>query len=201
MELTIIGKKGVGKTLFMLQFAEYIAEENGFDCIYNSDQGVHLRKVSDLGDALSVYNKGIKKQNLPQCVTLYTRGQKKYLKLSEAYSLDDSLQSNNEHRKNTKKTLEKILNSNYLIHIVDSTQLVKKGLDPINYELFQLGKRKKFYIMLLSKTDLTTEMTTFKELKQKLDTYVYPISAKYKEGFFHVYQSVNSVMKEPVLSR
>lgn len=201
IEFVIAGKRSVGKSFFMLQFAEYIANENGYDCLYQSDKGVQLRKISDQGTAMDIYNKGSKNGDLPKCITLFHKPQEKLFKFTDTYSLHDGIQCNQQERKQIKQSLQKIVESEYLIHILDSNQLEKRGLDELNQELYNIGKRKRCYIMLVNKADTTNTVTKVAELQKKLGVPLFPVSVKYKEGFFHVYQSIRSILKEQVLGR
>ncbi len=201
IEIVLTGKREVGKTLFMLQFAEYIAEENGFDCLYQSEQGVHLKKVSDRIKAWDIYHKGVQKQYLPQSICLFDKAQKKHFKFTDTYGLTDGISYHKEERRKIKHTLETVIQSRHLIHMIDYKQIEKRGLDPIDQELYQLGKNKHFYLMVLNKSDMDASMAKFTDFQKRLKIPMLPVSSMYKEGFFHIYQQIRTIVREPALSR
>ena len=201
IEFIISGKKEVGKTLFMLQFADYIAAENGFDCVYKSDTGVQLRKISDSGSIMDIYNKGIRKNSLPYSVTMYDKSQKKVYKFTDTYSLRDIIPNNHQQRKHIRETLRTIIESNNIIHLIDHNYINKKCLDTIDNELYNIGRHKSFYMLLLNKTDISNTMIKYPDFQKKIKLSILPISAKYKEGFFHVYQQIKSYCEAPAISR
>ncbi|OEH84804.1 hypothetical protein BHU72_08195 [Desulfuribacillus stibiiarsenatis] len=201
IEFLITGRKEVGKTLFMLQFSEYIAKENGYDCLYQSSKGVQLRKISDIGNAIKIYNEDIGKNNLPKSITMSTHSKDKLLKFTDTYGLIDGIQYNSIDRQNIKTSLQAIMECDNLIHIIDHNNLDKKSLDPIDLELYNIGKQKRFYMMLINKTDLEKTMLKFQDYKKKTKLPIHPISSIYKEGFFHVFQQIKTVMQQPLLGR
>lgn len=195
----IVGRPNVGKTSFVINFAEYmglkklkihVKQPAGFTSIKNY-------MIKDARNIL-ISEKPNFTKNI-QIIKLEIPAGKinKSLKLIDSCGLENGIHSDENIRKSMAVTLKKITKTKLILHIIDINKLIeninnKEILSTIDKMIFKYTKSDKNYAILLNKIDLIDSIKNELELiKRRLDfEYIIPISAVNQTGFQKVKEMV-----------
>lgn len=189
----IVGKPNVGKTLFMLNFAQYLHLEtvNIYLIYYNGvieNKSYKITQAKELLSSVSPF-KTMCLQVLEVDIPMGKGKQR--IQVIDSSGLTDGIHMNVEMRKAMAQTLSAIQESNIILHLFDISSLFydssDHGISKVDYQLAEFGHSKNGYVILANKIDLIPNKRPIVEL-QKLfpDHYVIPISAKTGLGFSEV---------------
>lgn len=190
---TIIGKTNVGKTLFFINFAEYlgvkflVVEFINHEGIKTTQKIYSKSAISELIDNKIHKTRGI--QSLYIDVPI-GKGKKK-IKMVDTVGLIDGIHPDINMRKAISQTLSIIRESDIILHLIDASATVDKdlpnALGEIDYQIAQFGQLKRGYAILANKMDLTGSELGLNKIKQEFaGNLIIPISALYKKGFKEV---------------
>ena len=189
----IVGKPNVGKTLFMLNFAQFLHMETvNIQLIYPNgvieNTSYSIPRAKELLSSVSPY-KTICLQVLEADVPMGKGKQR--IQVIDSSGLTDGIHMNVDTRRAMAQTLSAIRESDIILHIFDISSLFydhpSYGISKVDYQLAEFGRIKNDYIILANKVDLIPNKGPVVQLqKQFPDHNVIPISAKTGTGFGEV---------------
>ena len=190
---TIIGKTNVGKTMFFINFADYLGLKS-LEMELTNHQGVKQRQRYSLKGAVSQLTDKNPHKTL-QCQTLVVdiplgKGKKK-IQLIDTVGLIDGIHSDEDIRRAISKTLSVIRESNLILHLVDASVAgaidIPNAFGEVDYQVAQFAQLRRGYAVLANKMDLPGAEVGLKKIKQEFyGNIILPISAMYKRGFKEV---------------
>ncbi|TCO79778.1 GTPase [Marinisporobacter balticus] len=189
----IIGKPNAGKTLFMLNFAEYIGLTDVEIKFIQNKRNVDIKKLSiEEAKQLLSSNKPYKTTCL-QSMTLeipVLKG-KKEIGIMDSSGLIDGIHQDVQVRRAMAQTLGAIEESDIILHMIDLSKInpdnIIGSLGEVDYQLSKYGFTKEGYVILGNKIDLLERKTPLIYLQKEFqEHYIIPISALNKNGFSEV---------------
>lgn len=189
----IIGRPNAGKTLFMLNFAEYLGFENIKIKFVNHDHEIQMEEYT-IATAREILSSDTPyKTTCLQSIELdfpVFKG-KKTVEILDSSGLIDGIHHNIRMRRAMAQTLAAIKESEMILHIIDISNLMDGNLmemiGEVDYQLAQYGIIKEGYVILGNKIDLLESRTPIVRLQKEFpDHYIIPISALTKQGFGEV---------------
>ncbi len=187
----VVGRPNVGKTTFVVNFAEYMGLEN-LKIHVKQPAGYTSIKNYAIEDARNIlisdqpnFTKNI------QIVKLEVPAGKikKTLKLIDSCGLKNGIHSDPEIRKSMAKTLKKITNTNLILHMIDIKNINNNHedniLSSVDKMIFKYSKIDKSYALLINKIDLIDSVpNTITFIKNKLNfDLIFPVSSVNQKGF------------------
>ncbi|MGB9977274.1 GTPase [Thermovenabulum sp.] len=191
-QLTIIGKPNVGKTLFLINFAEFLGiKELEFEV--SSLDGLKMIKRYSIKKALEeLVDNNIHKtrQIYSIIINVPLNKGKKTVKFIDTVGFIDNIHPEKDIRKGIAYTLQLIQQTDIILHIIDSSAIDKNlpnSLSDIDFTIAKFAEIKKGYCILANKIDLPEGKENFEKIRILFrGNLVIPISAKYKKGFKEV---------------
>lgn len=192
-ECVIIGKTNVGKTLFVINFAEYLGcKILKVESVYpDGRQFERLFSIKEatlkLTDSNPHKTKCLHKIN----VTIPVGKKKKRVLIIDSCGLIEGIHPEEEIRKAISQTLALVRDSKIILHMIDASAVEKKGtlnsLGEVDYQIAQFAQLRSGYAILANKMDLLESKNGLNKLKGEFPAnYIIPISALYKRGFKEV---------------
>jgi len=190
---TIIGKPNVGKTMFLINFAEYLgAKALNVDLLY-SDGTKNSINLSSKTAVLRLVDENPHKTRCIQEITLNVpmgKGKKK-IKIVDTAGLIEGIHPDVDVRKAISQTLSIIRDSDLILHIIDAPAAKSKDLPSsmgeVDYQIAQFAQLKRGYAILANKMDLPAANEGLDKIKEEFPGHlILPISALYKRGFKEV---------------
>jgi len=189
----IIGKPNVGKTLFLINFSEYLGYKN-VELKKVAYDGSTSSKVFSIKDAKIALSSGtaFKTHSLQSLqIDIPSIKGKKTFEFFDSSGIIDGIHGNFHFRKAMAQTLSLIAECDILLHIIDISALEQKnsisGMGEVDFQLAKYGQNKGNYLMLANKIDLLERRTLLIQLQKDYpDIYIIPISALTKQGFNEV---------------
>ena len=192
-ECLVIGKANVGKTLFVINFAEYLGLEqievmisfpNGFSTVKSYSTPQARRELTGPGAHKTRCLQSIK-------LEIPARKGRKRVKITDTTGLMDAIHHDVEIRRAIAQTLNTVRQADTIIHMVDVHNLPGANapalLAEIDYQVAQFAQMRGRYCMLANKIDLPGARENLRRVLRELPgQYVIPISALYKRGFKEV---------------
>lgn len=190
---TIIGKTNVGKTVFLINFADYLGLKTLEIEKLNTD-GTKGRERINSRAALSklVDGKTHKTRNIQAITVDIPMGKgKKKIQLVDTAGLIDYIHPDSNIRKAISQTLSIVRESELIIHIIDAPAADKKDLPNamgmVDYQVAQFAQLKRGYVILANKMDLPGAKDGLKKITQEFSGHlIIPVSALHKTGFKEV---------------
>lgn len=189
-KIVIIGRPNAGKTLFMINFAEYL----GLNRIYLSQEfpdGKILNREMSIDAARRTLSSEEKFNT--QCVQkieikIPVYKGKKQLKLLDTSGFDDGIHPSLKVRNGIIQTIEKIKEADIILHIIDISLLSNRNIiSQISRQIIDYGMTRRGYVLIPNKIDLDNNQVGLNRIKDEYPkTYMISISAKYKDGFDEV---------------
>ncbi|WP_053957288.1 GTPase domain-containing protein [Inediibacterium massiliense] len=182
----IIGKPNAGKTLFLLNFAEYI----GLKKVKIEHTKINHKvdtKEYDLEEAKKILSSPIPyKTQCLQSIKLeihMIKGKKEII-MMDSSGFTDGIHKDIQIRRAMAQTLEQIQNSHVIFHVFDLTD---DHIEEVDEQLAKYGMTQGGYVILGNKIDLLDRKDEIIKFQRKfINHYVIPISALTKEGFREV---------------
>ncbi|MCT4618745.1 MAG: 50S ribosome-binding GTPase [Marinisporobacter sp.] len=189
----IVGRPNAGKTLFMINFAEYVGLKHLEIKFLGKDKSLDYQRYT-IEEAREILSSDIPyKTNCLQSIEIkipVLKG-KKTLSLMDSSGLIDGIHKNIQIRRAMAQTLGAITESNMILHMIDASQIdeknIKNSIGEVDYQLAQYGLIKEGYMILANKVDLLERKTPIIQLQKEFpDHYIVPLSAQTREGFGEV---------------
>lgn len=190
---TIIGKTNVGKTLFLINFAEYFGVKS-LDMEFINNEGFKTSEKIYPKTAISrLVDENPHKTLCIQAVTVNIpigKG-KKRIRIIDTAGFIDGIHPDAEIRKAISQTLTIIRDSDIILHIIDASAAKHKDLPSsmgeVDYQIAQFAQLKRGYAILANKIDLPGAEQGLAKIKQEFTgNVIFPVSALYKRGFKEV---------------
>ncbi len=186
----IIGKSNVGKTLFMINFAEFLGLEKIY-IIQEFPDGKKLNREMSIEAAREYLSSSSKYKT--QCIqsidiSIPVYKGKKEIKIMDTSGLIDGIHPDISIRSGIIQTLERLHTCDIIIHIID-VSLLTQGilLSQIDRQIIEYGISRRGYILLANKIDLDKAKIGLNKLKKDYEeVYILPMSALYKTGLDEV---------------
>ncbi|MDD4568834.1 MAG: 50S ribosome-binding GTPase [Tepidanaerobacteraceae bacterium] len=190
---TIIGKTNVGKTLFLINFAEYLGVKLFNIELINKDSKKILYKINSKNAISRLVNEQPHKTRCVQAIEVNIpvgKGKKK-IRLIDTTGFIDGIHPEVEIRKAISQTLTIIRDSDIILHIIDASTVYHKdlpsSLGEVDYQIAQFAQLKRGYVILANKMDLLGAEKGFLKIKEEFSgNLILPVSALYKRGFKEV---------------
>ncbi|QEK12172.1 GTP-binding protein HSR1 [Crassaminicella thermophila] len=189
----VIGKPNAGKTLFILNFAEYLGFKNIEIKSIKNDEKVEVKKYST-EEAKRILSSSVPyKTTCLQSIEIeipILKG-RKIIKIIDSSGLIDGIHKDVKIRRAMGQTLGALRESDIILHIIDISKLnynnVIESIGEVDYQLIKYGAIKEGYAILGNKIDLLERKTPIIQLQKEFsDHYIIPISALLKRGFGEV---------------
>jgi 50S ribosomal subunit-associated GTPase HflX len=196
----IIGKANTGKTLFLINFAEYLGLSKITLNIMRRE-GPALRKTYTIKDAKEYLSDHtpFKTQNI-QYITIEIPAVKKYktIHLVDSGGLTEEIHGQHSIRKSMADTLFYLKKANTILHFVDPSSVFKRNISTpgqIDFNIASYGTMKGNYAIIANKMDLPESQTGLKEIKKLFpNNLIIPVSALNKIGFEEVKAFVSNTI-------
>ncbi|AEE91471.1 GTP-binding protein HSR1-related protein [Tepidanaerobacter acetatoxydans Re1] len=189
----IIGKTNVGKTLFLINFAEYLGVKSfNIEFVNNTGSKTSEKIIPQTAVSYLVDKNPHKTRCLQSIIINVPVGKgKKKIKIVDTSGFIDGIHPNIEIRKAISQTLTTVRDSDIILHIIDASAVKNKDLPSsmgeVDYQIAQFAQLKKSYAILANKMDLPGANEGFEKIKQEFSgNLIFPISALHKTGFKEV---------------
>ena len=188
----VVGRPNVGKTCFVLNFAEYMGlkklklhlrQTAGYTTIKNY-------KIEDAREEL-VSDKMNFTDNLQFVKLKIPVGKiEKDVKIIDSCGLKNGIHPDQKIRKAMAATIRNLTNSNLILHIIDVSSIDindEKLLSPIDKMILNYSSLNNNYAILINKIDIPEYKSNIDIIKNQYSSiYMIAISALYKKGFKEV---------------
>ncbi|PWK15683.1 GTPase [Tumebacillus permanentifrigoris] len=193
----VIGRTNVGKTIFCINFAEFLGLQR-MDVYFQLPDGTTRQRKFDLHSARQELS-GVEAHHTRslQSISLeLPRGKgMRQFKLTDSTGLTDGIHPDLEMREAMAQTLQELRHADCILHLVDACEVMKvggvKNLGELDLQIAEVGGRKSGYLCLANKVDLPDGQRGFKLLEKEFKGLnLLPISALYRQGFREVKEHV-----------
>ncbi|NLJ24763.1 MAG: GTPase domain-containing protein [Firmicutes bacterium] len=193
----IIGKANVGKTLFAINFADYLQVTRLEIEFTPPGEKTHCRSLSRK-EALQELTGTTPHQTLGlQCIQIQMPGLKgkKRFSLMDTSGLTEGIPDETNIRRAMAQTLAEVREAAIILHMIDASSHGKSGaieaMGQVDWQVAQFGGMRKGYAVLANKMDLPEAAAGLRQIREELPGHlVLPISALHKTGFAEVKQFV-----------
>lgn len=185
----IIGNVNVGKTLFLINFANYIGIKE-LNIVHSFIDKPDYSKKYTINEAIKQLSSdnmhttiGSQRINL----TLNIGKGKRTLELIDTTGLFEGIHPEENIRKGMAKTLSYLTNSNLILHVMDSwwyQNVFNENMVELDLQISEYARLIKGYCILANKIDIDIEGIGLARIKEQFaGNHIFPISAKEKIGF------------------
>lgn len=193
----VVGRTNVGKTIFCVNFAEFLGLHR-LDVYYQLPDGTTRQRKYDLSSARhELSGLGQHKTRSLQSIRLDLPGGKgsRKFKLTDSTGLADGIHPDRGLREAMAQTLAELQTADCVLHLVDLGEVAKTGglraMGELDVQIAELGGYKDGYALLANKMDLPEAKKGLAMIREEMgDTRIIPISALYRQGFREVKEYV-----------
>lgn len=193
----VVGRPNVGKTMFCVNFAEFLGLQR-LEVYYQLPDGTTRQRKYDIPSARhELSGLGLHKTRFLQSIQLDLPGGKgtRKFKLTDSTGLTDGIHPDRNLRESMAQTLAELQQANCILHMVDLGEIVKTGglklLGELDFQIAELGTYKSGYALLANKSDLPEAKKGMQILREEIgDLRILPVSALYRKGFREVKEYV-----------
>jgi predicted GTPase len=187
----IVGRPNCGKTMFALNFAQYLGSKSVAITAKSPDGILNCRHFSieeakrELCSALGNKTRALQSMALKMTIGKTALN----FKLTDTCGVSEEIHKEENVRKAMAQTLGAVREASFIIHLVDLAAMAQSdnGHNTIDQEFYQYGSYRKAYLMLANKIDLPAAR---ENLTQLICAYpaikIIPVSALYGQGFDEV---------------
>lgn len=193
----VVGRTNVGKTLFCLNFAEYLGLKR-LEVYYQLPDGTCRQRKFDPSTARQeLSGVGHHKTRGLQSIQLELpmgKGSRQF-RLTDTTGLTDGIHPERNLRDAMAQTLYEMKWADCILHLVDLVEIVRAGgfraLGELDLQIAHFGKHKKGYALLANKIDMVDVKKGLSYVRKDLpEQVVLPVSALYRQGFREVKEYV-----------
>lgn len=189
----IIGKANAGKTLFLINFAEYLGARSLRLSVERSDGSASEASFS-LTDARKTLVDAVPHKTLGlQTLTLSVPGGKtvRRLQLSDSAGLTEDIHEASDVRRAMAQTLRYLRHAGMVLHVVDASQVGQEGaveaMGEVDLQIARYAPERGPYAIVANKMDLPLAKQGLQTILQTFrGKLVLPVSALEKRGFREV---------------
>jgi len=191
--IIVVGQPNAGKTLFCLNFAEFLGMQSVTINFESFERGCSSRVIS-LSEAKSLLVGEREHQTLDlQSIVMtipWGKGRKEF-ELIDTTGLADRIDFEPHIRRAMAQTLHCMRQADVIFHVLDCTKVAQlgflKGIGEIDYQIAEFGQLKKGYVLLANKIDLPQAKEGLARIAMEFPGHrVIGISALTKHGFKEV---------------
>ncbi|BCJ85722.1 GTPase [Effusibacillus dendaii] len=193
----VLGRTNVGKTMFCVNFAEFLGLHR-LEVYFQLPDGTTRQRKYDLMSARhELSGLGQHKTKSLQSIQLDLpkgKGTRKFT-LTDSTGLSDGIHPDPELRNAMAQTLAELHSADCVLHLVDPNEIAKAGsfhrLGELDLQIAELGGFKEGYVMIANKMDLPEAEKGLSILRKELgNKKIIPVSALYRKGFSEVKEYV-----------
>jgi hypothetical protein len=193
----VLGRTNVGKTLFCINFAEYIGLSK-IDVYFQHPDGSKRQRKFDIAEARhELSGLGQHRTRCLQSIQLELpqgKGSRQFM-LTDSTGLAEGIHPNRDIRYAMAQTLEELRFADCILHMVDVGVSANSDSNPdisdIDRHISEYGQTRFGYALLVNKVDLPGSEQKVKWIQQELKPKaLIPISALYRKGFREVKEYV-----------
>lgn len=190
-ECAIVGKPNAGKTLFLVNFAEFLGLRE-LELTVNQPGGPSLKRRFTTESARRELVSPRPHETLALQsaeVKLPVRKTVRLVQLTDTSGLVDGIHDSPEVRQAMVQTLKKLRNADLIIHLVDADRAANgdEAVTELDFQIARYASRRGGYLVLANKMDRPGAIQGYRRLKILMKGYpVLPISALYRQGFKEV---------------
>lgn len=193
----VVGRTNVGKTLFFLNFAEYLGLKR-LDISYQLPDGTTRQGKFDPSRARQeLSGLGVHKTRALQSLELSLpqgKGMRQF-RLTDSTGLVDGIHPDKRLREAMAQTLAEMHEADCILHMVDLAEISRaetaSALRDLDRQIAEYGQAKRGYALLANKMDAADVKRGLLFLHQELPGQeIIPISALYRQGFREVKEYV-----------
>lgn len=193
----LVGRTNVGKTLFCLNFAEYLGLK-GLEVYFQLPDGTKRQRKFALPEAREELSSvGLHHTRSLQSINLQLPMKKgvRQFRMTDSTGLTDGIHPDPDLRKAMAQTLVELQSADSIFHLVDIQQVQEaggfKGLGELDLQIAEYGRQKQNYVLLANKVDVPAAKAYLPNLLQQIPAVpCIPISAKFRQGFREVKEHV-----------
>lgn len=183
----VIGRSNVGKTAFVLNFAEYLGL-NRVEIIFNYPDGFSTKQAFRLDHARQeLIGSGQHKTRCLQAVeiTVPAGKTKKTILLTDSSGFSEGIPGDQAVRRAAAQTLLEIKRAPLVLHMLDASS--QGAVGEVDRQIASYADTRGGYVILANKMDLPQAREGLERIRRQFTRQlVIPISALYKRGFKEV---------------
>ncbi len=183
----VIGRTNVGKTAFVLNFADYLGADK-VDIIFNYPDGFSTRQGFTLSTArIELVGQGPHTTRCLQSMELDIKAgkAKKRVVMTDSSGFADGIASEEQVRKAVAQTLLAIRAASLVLHVIDASSPGAVG--EVDRQIARFAETRGGYFILANKMDLAGARDGLERIRAQFPSQlVLPISATEKRGFREV---------------
>ncbi len=189
----VIGKTNVGKTLFTLQFADYLGI-NSLEVAFEEPSGERSVRTYDLKTAIKELSSSEPHQTRRlQSIRLELpvgKGVKRF-DIIDTSGLMEGIHTDASVRRAMAQTLAAVRDADLILHLVDASRAgeagVLRAVGEVDYQVAQFAQIRDGYLILANKVDLPGAERGLERIKMEFSGHpVVAISALNRQGFREV---------------
>ena len=189
----VIGKANVGKTLFTLQFADYLGIDR-LEITFEEPSGKRSSRTYDLKTAIEELSSPEPHQTRRlQRIRLELpvgKGVKRF-DIIDTSGLMEGIHTDASVRRAMAQTLAAVRDADLILHLVDASRAAQDGVvravGEVDYQVAQFALAREGYLILANKVDLPGAERGLERIRQEFAGHpVVPISALSRQGFREV---------------
>lgn len=189
----IIGKTNVGKTIFAINFADFLGVDT-LEIIFEEPSAKRYRQTLSVKEALDRLTSDQPHQT--QCLQSIRlelpvgKGVKRF-DIVDTSGLMEGIHSDAKVRKAMAQTLAMVREADLILHMVDAAKAGREGavksLGDVDYQVAQFAQMREGYLILANKIDLPQASLGLERIRSEFSGHaVLPISALHRRGFREV---------------
>mgnify|MGYP002409534442 CR=1 FL=1 len=183
--LLITGRTNAGKTLFLLNYAEYMGYKNiKINFKTDSRENIKEKSISYFRDTIVSSSPYTTKSLQIANINLSNKNNV----FIDSPAISSSISYEQSVRNGMAQTLSLIRENNLILHIIDASCILNyKDIDDVDMAMYKLGKKRGNYIVLANKADIKGSIMGVNVLSENLvGVKIIKISALNKTGFNNV---------------
>lgn len=189
----VMGKTNVGKTLFVLNFADYLGLRRLTVTVRQPDHTVQTRNVQ-LQPAIKEWVSDLPHHTKAMHSIVLElpvgKGVKRF-EMVDTSGLTEGIPKDLAVRRAMAQTLALVREADLVLHVVDASQASTKGavqaLGEVDFQVAQFAQMKGGYLILANKMDLPAAREGLERIRREfVGHHIIPISALTREGFREV---------------
>lgn len=189
----VMGKTNVGKSLFVINFADYLGLKTFPVTVRQPDHGAQTQNWTLQEAAREWVSESSHQTRALHSVQLELpvgKGVKKF-ELVDTSGLIEGIPKELAIRRAMAQTLAAVREADLVLHVVDASQASVKGaiqaIGEVDFQVAQFAQMKGGYLILANKMDLPASREGLERIRREfVGHHVMPISALTREGFREV---------------
>ncbi|NLY54006.1 MAG: GTP-binding protein HSR1 [Firmicutes bacterium] len=187
MQCLVIGRTNVGKTAFVLSFAEYLGV-NRVEITFNYPDGFSTKQAFSINQARQeLIGQGPHKTRCLQAIEVQVPvgKTKKTIRLTDSSGFSEGIPSDKGIRQAIAQTLLEIKRSAIVLHMLDAAS--PACVSEVDRQIASYADTRGGYVILANKMDLPQARAGLERIRSQFpNQLILPISALHKRGFREV---------------